>query len=294
MTAGVRPVVDVSPCAGFCGGVRRTLLLVDKLLKGRPGTPIYMLGKIVHNEHVLRQLKKKGLRIIDNFQEARDGILVIQSHGIPRSLFDTIRASGIEFVDSTCPMVKKIHEAARKLRNEGRKVIIIGKKDHDEVRGIAGQVDSAVILGSPSEAVRKNLRGIVKAGIVVQSTFILEDARRILKAVKKHIKDVKYVETICQPTLDRQDDAARNASRYNCVFVLGSRDSANTINLYNIVKNNNRHVHLITGPDDVNRTRFHLCDRYYVISGASTPQDLIEEIVMQIRRKLGKMSGRRH
>jgi len=146
-----RPSIDVSPYAGFCGGVRRTIKTIEALKSARPEAKIYLLGKVVHNEIVLARLKRRGFVTIDDYRKAGDGILVIQSHGIPAALFGEVRKSGIEFVDTTCPMVKDIHRRARDLENDGYRVVIIGDRGHEEVLGIAGQARDPLIVGRPED-----------------------------------------------------------------------------------------------------------------------------------------------
>jgi 4-hydroxy-3-methylbut-2-enyl diphosphate reductase len=286
------PVVDVSPYAGFCGGVNRTIKIIERLKVERPRTKIYLLGKVVHNEIVLARLKRQGFRTIDDFRRAKDGLLVIQSHGIPAALQDEIRASGIEFVDTTCPMVKDIHAKARKLAKDGNTVVVIGDRKHEEVRGIAGQVNNAVIVGSPADVDPVVFKGIPRAGVVVQSTFIRSRTEPILRKIRRLVPDVQFENTICKPTADRQRDARRRASRYACVIVIGSSTSANTRNLMSIVSAQNDKTILIHRPEDVDSIRLGSCRSIYVLSGASTPMDVIEQTVVRLRRKIERTAGK--
>jgi 4-hydroxy-3-methylbut-2-enyl diphosphate reductase len=286
------PVVDVSPFAGFCGGVNRTLKIIERLKAERPRTKIYLLGKVVHNEIVLARLKRQGFRTIDDFRRAKDGLLVIQSHGIPAALQDEIRASGIEFVDTTCPMVKDIHAKARKLAKDGNRVVVIGDRKHEEVRGIAGQVNNAVIVGSPADVDPVVFKGIPRAGIVVQSTFIRNRTEPILRKIRRYVADVQFENTICKPTADRQRDARIRASRYGCVIVIGSSTSANTRNLMSILSARNANTILIHRPEDVDAIRLGSCRSIYVLSGASTPMDIIKKTVARLRRRIERSAGK--
>jgi 4-hydroxy-3-methylbut-2-en-1-yl diphosphate reductase len=288
---GSSPVVDVSPYAGFCGGVNRTIKIIESLKVERPRTRIYLLGKVVHNEIVLARLKRRGFRTIDDYRQAKDGLLVIQSHGIPAALQDEIRASGIEFVDTTCPMVKDIHAKARKLARDGYRVVVIGDRRHEEVRGIAGQVKNALIVGAPAEVDPAEFKTIPRAGIVVQSTFIRNRADLIQRKIRRLVPDIRFENTICKPTADRQRDARVRASRYGCVIVIGSATSANTRNLMSIVSARNAKTILIHRPEDVDAIRLGSCRSIYVLSGASTPMDIIRKTVLRLRRKIERSAA---
>jgi len=293
-TAGGRlpaPVVDVSPYAGFCGGVNRTIQIIERLKVERPKTKIYLLGKVVHSEIVLARLKRRGFRTVDDYRQAKDGLLVIQSHGIPAALQAEIQASGIEFVDTTCPMVKDIHAKARQLAKDGYRVAVIGDREHEEVRGIAGQVGNAIIVGSPAEVDPVVFKAIPRAGVVIQSTFIRNRAEPILRKIRRYVADVKFENTICKPTADRQRDARVRASRYACVIVIGSPTSANTRNLISIVSARNPNTILVNRPEDIDSMNIGSSRKFYVLSGASTPMDVIEQTVVRLQRRIERSPG---
>jgi (E)-4-hydroxy-3-methyl-but-2-enyl pyrophosphate reductase len=280
------PVIDVSPFAGFCGGVNRTIKIIERLRVERPKGKIYLLGKVVHNEIVLARMKRRGFRTIDDYRRAKDGLLVIQSHGIPAALQDEIRASGIEIIDTTCPRVKDIHAKARKLSRDGRRLIVIGDRRHEEVRGIAGQVENALIVGAAAEAHPDIFKAVSRAGVVVQSTFIRTEAERILRKIRRYVPDIRYENTICRPTADRQRDARLRASRYECVIVIGSSTSANTRNLMSLVSDRNPNTILIHRPEDVDSIQLGACRSFYILSWASTPMDIIDRTVGRLRRNI--------
>jgi 4-hydroxy-3-methylbut-2-enyl diphosphate reductase len=280
--------VDVSPYVGFCGGVNRTIKIIEKLRVERPKAKIYLLGKIVHNEIVLARLKRRGFRTIEDHRLARDGILIVQSHGIPAALLAEIKASGIEFVDTTCPMVKDIQARARRLHKNGFRVVIIGNRRHEEVRGIAGQVPDALILGSPAEVKPAMFKSVDRAGVVVQSTFIRAEAERILGKIRRLVPTVLFENTICKPTSDRQKDARDQADRHDAVVVIGSPTSANTRNLMSIAGARNPRTVLVSRPEDVDGLKWGRSRTLYVLSGASTPMDIIDRTVSRLRRRLAE------
>src|SRR5512139_2360582 len=197
--------IVLSETLSYCFGVRKTLETTDRLLADRPDRTYYMLGEIVHNEHVVEALRAKGLRIVQTLDEVpAGGVVILQSHGSARERYRELERRGLEYVDATCPMVKIIHERIRKVEAEGRTPVVIGQVGHEEVRGIVGQVARAIVVKTPDEAIPELFAGVVRAGIVAQSTFIEEEAQRIVERIRALVPDVVFHDTICLPTKTRQ------------------------------------------------------------------------------------------
>ncbi len=165
--------IVLSETLSYCFGVRKTLELTEHLLTGRPGRTYYMLGEIVHNEHVVEALRAKGLHIVQTLEEVpAGGVVILQSHGSTRKRYEELAARGLDFVDATCPMVRIIHDRIRAIEAQGRVPVVIGQVGHEEVRGIVGQVSRALVVKSPDEVTPDLFAGIERAGVVAQSTFI--------------------------------------------------------------------------------------------------------------------------
>jgi 4-hydroxy-3-methylbut-2-enyl diphosphate reductase len=278
--------ITLSQNLSYCFGVERTLTLVEELLKQNPEKKYYMLGEIVHNEHVIKDLKSKGLHVIfDLEQVASDGVVIIQSHGTARQTLEALRNRGIDFVDATCPMVKRIHREIRKLEAEGYFPVIIGKQGHDEVKGIAGQVHNARIIGSERDVEPADFAGREKVGIVVQSTFIHAKAFAILDKIKSLVPDVKFVDTICQPTTERQTEVAGIAGKFDFILIIGSRASANTRHLYKLASGTKSRVYLVDDPESTRELPIPPDATVFIASGASTPKHLIEKVVSILTQK---------
>lgn len=272
--------IILSQNLSYCVGVKRTLTLVEELLKKNPDTPYYMLGEIVHNEHVINDLKNKGLHIIRDFNRIDSrGIVIIQSHGVPLATLENLKKRNIDYIDATCPMVRVIHREIKKLEDEGYFPLIIGKKGHDEAKGIAGQVKKALIVGSPDELQPGLFKGIKKVGIVVQSTFIRAKALVILDAIKALGLEVKFVDTICQPTTERQTEVKNIAGKYDYILIIGSKTSANTQHLFTLASGTKSCVYLIDDPETVQELPIPGDATVFIASGASTPMYLIERLI---------------
>lgn len=278
--------IVLSETLSYCVGVRQTLELTKRLLADGRGRTYYMLGEIVHNEHVVEALKAQGLRIVQSLDEVPPGgVVILQSHGSTRKRYDELAARGLEFVDATCPMVRIIHDRLREVEAEGRLPVVIGQAGHEEVRGIVGQVARAIVVGSPGEVTAELFAGVLRAGVVAQSTFVEEDARRIVERLRALVPDVVYHDTICRPTKIRQREVAGHTRGADCVIVIGSRHSANTMHLYDIARAINPATRLIDRPESVEGIAIPAGATVFVASGASTPMELVAEVVRRLEAR---------
>lgn len=278
--------IVLSETLSYCFGVRKTLQLLEKLLAENPQRPYAMLGEVVHNEHVIEDLKKKGLRFVERLEDAPAGaVIVLQSHGSPRAVYEELQGRGLEFIDATCPMVEVIHKRVREVERQGYVPVIIGQTGHEEVRGIAGQVDRAIIVRTPDEVTPELFRGVARAGVVVQSTFVREDALRILERIRALVPDVVFTDTICQPTKTRQREVEEHSRPADAVIVIGSKRSANTLHLYRIAQKNTPCTYLVDRPESVDEIAIPDDATVFVASGASTPEELIFEVVRRLEAR---------
>jgi 4-hydroxy-3-methylbut-2-enyl diphosphate reductase len=285
--------IVLSETLSYCIGVRKTLELTDRLLTERPDRTYCMLGEIVHNEHVVEGLRAKGLRIVQTLEEVPPGgVVILQSHGSTRRRYDELAARGLEFVDATCPMVRIIHDRIREVEAQGRMPVVIGQVGHDEVRGIVGQVARAIVVKTPEEVTPELFDGVRRAGVVAQSTFIEDEARRIVERVRALVPDVVVHDTICQPTKTRQREVERHTRKADRVIVIGSRQSANTRHLFNIARAINPGTHLIDRPESVENIVLPPDATVFIASGASTPPELIAEVVRRLESRVPRANGK--
>jgi 4-hydroxy-3-methylbut-2-enyl diphosphate reductase len=277
--------ITLSQNLSYCVGVKRTLTLVDEILKKNPDKSYYMLGEIVHNEHVINDLKNKGLHIISDIDQIENrGVVIIQSHGVPLATLENLRKRKIDYIDATCPMVRVIHREISKLEKKGYFPVIIGKKGHDEAKGIAGQVSHSLVIGRPEEVREDLFAGKNKVGVVIQSTFIRAKALAILEAIKSLEIEVKFIDTICRPTTDRQKEVEKLAGQYDCILIIGSKTSANTKHLYTLASGTESCVYLIDGPEALKDLPIPDDASVFIASGASTPMYLIEKVISVLTR----------
>lgn len=278
--------IVLSETLSYCFGVRKTLETTDRLLADRPDRAYFMLGEVVHNEHVVEALKARGLRVVRTLDEVPPGgVVILQSHGSARKRYAELEARGLEYVDATCPMVRIIHDRIREVEAGGRTPVVIGQAGHDEVRGIVGQVSRALVVKSPEEVTPELFEGVRRAGVVAQSTFVEAEARAIVGRIRALVPDVVFHDTICQPTKTRQREVESHTRRADCVIVIGSRHSANTGHLFNIARAINPRTHLIDRPESVEAIAIPADATVFVASGASTPMELIVEVVRRLEAR---------
>lgn len=274
--------VNLAKSAGFCFGVKRALEIGFKTAKS--GKKVYMLGEIVHNEEVVRRIESSGIKKIGKLNKTGSGILLIRAHGSSLATFAKAAGLGYQIIDATCPMVKEIHKIAQEMENKGHRIIIIGDKKHDEVRGIAGQLKTKSlvidgIMGIPLEKIRK----IRKAAVVAQSTQNLSQVLKIVKILKKYIPDLSFFNTICKPTRTKQDEIRSMPMVNDVMIIIGSKTSANTKRLYEISRSLNKKSWWVSSKKEIKPAWFKGAKSVGVTAGASTPEYAIKDIVGFIR-----------
>jgi len=215
--------------AGYCFGVRDAVNLAYDTAKDYG--EVYMLGTIVHNEKVVEDLSKSGTKVVDKLVEVpSDRPILFRAHGTAPSVWDKANQKKLNIIDATCPLVTEIHDEIKKLEAEGRRTIIIGDHGHDEVVGIAAQVKDPIILANVKEA--KALRKMKKAGVVSQSTQMIENVQEIINVLMQKVFDLRFVNTICFPTRRNHEQIKELATQCEVMIVIGSFTSANSKRLF--------------------------------------------------------------
>ena len=266
--------------AGYCFGVRDAVNLAYETAD-KEGE-VYMLGHIVHNENVVTELEKTGTKVIDNLDEVPDNKpILFRAHGTVPKVWDEAEKKGINIVDATCPLVTEIHEEVRKLAAENRRIIIIGDHGHDEVNGIKEQVKDSIVVANPEEA--KKLRKMKKAGVVSQSTQMIENVQDIINILMTKVFDLRFVNTICFPTRRNHEQIKSLAELSDIMIVIGSFTSANSKRLTELAKVRNERTYQVTCANDLDSDWFRQSDTVGVSAGASTPDNIIENVVTAIK-----------
>ena len=279
--------VIVAKTAGFCFGVRRAVNTVyEQVEKGIK--PIYTYGPIIHNEEVVRDLEEKGVRVIHGEEELKqltEGTVIIRSHGVARNIYTMIQQQGLTLVDATCPFVKKIHKIVRQKSEEGYDIVIIGNASHPEVEGIQGWATRpAVVIETEEEARQYHPSGEKPLCIVSQTTFNYKKFDKLVEIISKMRYDkADVLNTICNATEERQTEARLIAQKADAMIVIGGKHSSNTQKLFEICKKECANTYYIQTLVDLDIRLLPSRGCVGITAGASTPNNLIEEVSKQCR-----------
>ncbi len=280
--------VIVAKTAGFCFGVERAVEKVYEQIR-QGGGPIYTLGPIIHNEEVVRDLEEKGVRVIHSEEELAgltEGTVIIRSHGVGPQVYEQLRRQGLETVDATCPFVKKIHRIAAEQNRQGRRLIIIGDRNHPEVQGIRGWGDArTLVIGTMEEAEALEPDPGQKVCVVSQTTFNYNKFKELVEKISEKGYDILVLNTICNATQERQVEAERIASQVDAMIVIGGKNSSNTRKLYEICRKECKNTYYIQTVGDLDPESVNSVRCVGITAGASTPKKIIEEVHTNVRIK---------
>ena len=266
--------------AGYCFGVRDAVNLAYDTAKNHGD--VYMLGTIVHNERVIDDLSKAGAKVIDSIDDVpKDKPLLFRAHGTSPELWDKAKKNNLKLIDGTCPLVTEIHHEIKRLNDEGRKIIIIGDHGHDEVVAIAAQVERSIIIANVEEA--KKLRKMKRAGVVSQSTQMIENVQDIMSVLMEKVFDLRFVNTICFPTRRNHEQIKELSLHCDVMIVIGSYTSANSKRLTQLALERNKRTYQVTASDELDESWFDNCETVGISAGASTPDETIKEVVSRIK-----------
>lgn len=270
----------VAKKAGFCFGVKRAIDIAFQIAREkRKG--VYTLGPIIHNPQVVERLKEKGIIPIEDIKTKKDiRALIIRTHGIPLHLSKEISSMGCEIIDATCPFVKKAQYYAKLLMEEGYQVVILGEKNHPEVKGLMSYANNDVIVVDTTTPFPKLKR---KVGIVVQTTQSPEALKKVLSKALEHAHEVKVYNTICNSTALRLKETEKMARKVDVMFVVGGKNSANTTQLAKLCKSLSVPTYHVETSSEIEEDWVRKTKKIGITAGASTPEWIIKEVRERIR-----------
>ena len=262
---------------GFCFGVKRA---IERLLKEamRRGKPIYTLGPVIHNPQMVEELKSKGIYPVKDIAELKDGIVAFRTHGIKKEEEEYIKQKGLSIIDVTCPYVKQVRKKAIFLKRNGYKVVIIGDKDHPEVKSVLSYLDNdGIVLDNPFFVKEKRL------GVVSQTTQDKGTLYNVVMGLLSGVEELRLYNTICKSTELRQRDAFELSSKVDAMVIIGGKDSANTRRLYSIAKQVNPNTYHIETEEEIMPEWFSGLNKVGITAGASTPGYLIDQVERRLK-----------
>ena len=280
--------VIVAKSAGFCFGVKRAVDKVYELI-GNGENGIYTLGPIIHNENVVQDLESQGVYAIHELSEVDEKSpkkLVIRSHGVAKSVYDMLDEKNITYMDVTCPFVKKIHKIVQKESLSGKHIVIIGNENHPEVQGICGWCEGPYsVIETKEDAEKFEVPESSNICIVSQTTFNYNKFQELVEIISKKGYDKVVINTICNATEERQTEAREIAKCVDAMIVIGGRHSSNTQKLFEICKKECKNTYYIQTLDDLDLNVFQSASCVGITAGASTPNNLIEEVSKHVRNE---------
>ena len=279
--------VILAKSAGFCLGVKRA---VDTVYEQTGKKNVYTFGPIIHNEEVVKDLEKKGVFVINTMEELDDiteGTVIIRSHGVSSAVYEALQKKGVEIVDATCPFVLKIHNIVKQESANGKQIVIIGNEKHPEVEGIMGWSKTQVhVVDTAEKAQNLQLDPQREVCIVSQTTFNYNKFKELVEIISEKGYNIIIRNTICNATEERQTEAREIAKRVDAMIVVGGSSSSNTRKLYEICKNECKDTYYIQTLNDLDMTSLGKADCIGITAGASTPNNIIQEVYTNVRTEL--------
>jgi len=283
--------IKLAKHAGFCYGVKRAVETTKKLKLENKDKEIFVLGELIHNSHVINELSNLGIHTVDKLTDSDTGVCIIRSHGASPDVFEDAKNKGYEIVDLTCLDVKKVQHKAIELVQEGYLLVIVGKPEHPEVCAIRAnaQIYGENVFVAPNETSLKEIEEEIKkhkkVGVVVQTTQKIENLQNIVNYLLPITKELKVFNTICASTSLRQTEAKNLAQESDLMVVVGSKKSANTTHLAEILSEITATIHIETGAELVNfKDLLEKSQNIGVTAGASTPEDIINDVIENLNK----------
>ncbi len=281
----------MAQCAGFCYGVKRAVETTKKIKLENASKKVWVLGELIHNSHVIKELEELGIMTVDSLPEKENGICIVRSHGMAPQKIKEISDKGFEVVDLTCLDVKKVQQKAIQLAQEGFLVLILGKPEHPEVVAINAnaRMYSENVYVIPDLDTLKNLEEKIKShkrvGVVIQTTQRLEFLEDVVNYLIPISNELKIFNTICKSTSMRQQEAKELAKNSDLMIVVGSKQSANTTHLAEILTGITKTIHIETQTDLAEyKELIEKANNIGITAGASTPENIIKNVIKEIEK----------
>ena len=276
---------------GFCAGVERAIEIVEKSIQ-KYGSPVYVRHEIVHNKHVGDNLKNKGAIFVEELEEIDDKSrpVIFSAHGVPKKIPEDAENYKMTYVDATCPLVSKVHREAENLNKAGYHIILIGHENHPEVIGTMGQLPKGSIdlVQNEAEAMEYKTNHKEKLAYITQTTLSVDDTKEIIKILKDRYTNIKEPakEDICYATTNRQMAVKNIAKNCDMFFVIGSRNSSNSVRLVEVAKKSGcQNSQLFHSESEIPFDQIQNSNTIGISSGASAPEILVEDFINELKKK---------
>lgn len=275
--------------AGFCAGVQESVNRTKEIL-GKSNNKTYCLGQLVHNEDQIKELEQKGLKIIEDIEQAKQSI-IFRAHGVAKEIYIKAKKLDLKINDLTCPKVLKIHKIAEEYSEKGYHIFLIGKANHPEVIGIKSFCGEYSNIIQTIEDVENALKDIKKDRLLIieQTTYNIRRFEEILEKINLLIDkniEIKVEKTICKATELRQKETEEISKQVDSMIIIGGKNSSNTNKLFNIAEEYCKNVKFIQNKSELNIEDFKESKRIGIMAGASTPKQIIDDVIQEIKQKI--------
>jgi len=268
--------IEVARLSGFCSGVKRAISLAMEASKEKN---VYCLGPLIHNKEVVENLKEKGVIVCEKIDDIPSGIVIFRSHGVTPEDYIKAKEKGLTIVDGTCPIVARVGQIAKGLKDEGYCVVVFGEEHHPEVKGIVGYAKDAIVVSSKNEASKIKEK---KIGLVSQTTQSLSSYNEIIGELLKNTYELKVYNTICKAVLRLFKNSIALAKRSDLFLVIGGKNSANTKRLFLLTKRINPNTFHIEDSSSIKKKWLTGVSKIGITGGTSTPPLVIKNVVKRI------------
>ncbi|MEG1583903.1 MAG: 4-hydroxy-3-methylbut-2-enyl diphosphate reductase, partial [Anaerovorax sp.] len=272
--------ITLAKNSGFCFGVKEAIKKTEDTIYAYTGCqePIYTCGPLIHNKMVTDELQAKGAKIITHLSQAEENaVVIVRSHGEGQVFFEKAKKQGITIVDATCPFVKKIHKLVKDGSAQGKAIVVVGDRNHPEVKGINGWCHGeAIIVDHLEEAKKITVDDIL---LVAQTTMTTETFDAVKTWLLENKSKVEVHNTICHATMERQKSCMETARKSDLMIIIGGKNSSNSKKLYEIAKKHCKNTHFIEKIEHLPLKEVEKCNKIGVAAGASTPERIIEEVI---------------
>jgi (E)-4-hydroxy-3-methyl-but-2-enyl pyrophosphate reductase len=268
--------------AGFCFGVERAMKMTEEVARSAKGR-VVTIGPLIHNPQVIEELKKEGVEVAAEDSDLHNAVTIIRTHGVAPEVEKRLRRESQRLVDATCPYVTKSHQYAELLHREGYHILIVGDKNHPEIKGLLGCAGERVtVINDPDEA--ESLPHFPKLGVIIQTTYPIEKLQKIIAKLVRRSTELRLYNTICDYTSDRQTITASIARRVQLMYVIGGRNSANTNKLADACRQQGVETRLIEVAGEIDGRDLENIERVGITAGASTPEVRIAEVIERLEQ----------
>lgn len=282
---------------GFCAGVRRALAIVQQTLV-QYGAPIYVRHEIVHNKHIIDDLRQQGVIFVDELDDVADKTrpVILSAHGVPQKVYQEAKQQNLQVIDATCPLVEAVHHQIKKLEDDGDNIIVIGKREHPEILGTVGQLkqpEQACVVSNIAEIENIKINKDQAVGIVTQTTLSVDDTKEMIAALKQkfpHLKNAKQA-NVCFATTNRQKAIRELVKKTGYILVIGSKNSSNSKHLREVALHYGaKQARLIDDASEILWSELDKCASIGITAGASAPEYLVEDLIKSLQQHYGNIN----